>query len=125
MKKLPPSTARKEIFSEKSGQLVQLQSHAALLPGSVVLVQETLVDSLIDGLDGGLVSSVGGSLVTGHQGGVELLQVGLQLGLVSLVLLVSDLGRNDILLRGLDIGHGFHLLLFVFHTDTHYNALTR
>ena len=57
MKKLPPSTARKEIFSEKSGQLVQLQSHAALLPGSVVLVQETLVDSLIDGLDG-LAASV-------------------------------------------------------------------
>ena len=53
MKKLPPSNARKEIFSEKSGQLVQLQGHAALLPGSVVLVQKTLVDSLIHSLDPG------------------------------------------------------------------------
>ena len=67
MKKLPPSTARKEIFSEKSGQLVQLQSHAALLPGSVVLVQETLVDSLIDGLDGGLVSDGGDALTVMDQ----------------------------------------------------------
>ena len=55
MKKLPPSNARKEIFSEKSGQLVQLQSHAALLPGSVVLVKNSFLHALVNGLDGGLV----------------------------------------------------------------------
>ncbi|MDO5154004.1 MAG: hypothetical protein Q4D50_11705, partial [Eubacteriales bacterium] len=44
--KTPSGKARREIFSEKSGQLVQLQCHAALLAGSVVLVQQTLDNSL-------------------------------------------------------------------------------
>ena len=85
-------------------------------------MQQTLDNSLVNRLDCDLVSSLSGSLVAGHQSGVELLQVGLQLGLVSLVLLISDLGRNDILLRGLNVGHGSHLLLQVFHTDTHYSV---
>ena len=122
MKKLPPSTARKEIFSEKSGQLVQLQGHAALLPGSVVLVQKTLTDCLVHRLDGNLVGALGSGLVAAFHSSLELLQVGLQLGLVGLILLVSNLGRKDILLRGLNVGHGFHLLTPVFHTDPYYNG---
>ena len=34
MKKLPPVNRGREIFSEKSGHLVQMQGHAALLAGS-------------------------------------------------------------------------------------------
>ena len=105
MKKLPPVKVGREIFSEKSGQLVQLQGHAALLAGSIVLVQKTLQGSLVNRLNGNLVSSLSDSLVAGHQSSVELLQVGLQLGLISLVLLVSNLGTDDILLRGLNVGH--------------------
>ena len=103
--KTPTEKIRWEIFSEKLGQLVQLQGHAALLAGSIVLVQKTLDDSLVDSLNGSLVSDFGSSLVTGDQSSVVLLQGGLQLGLVSLVLLVSNLGRNDILLGGLNVGH--------------------
>ena len=105
MKKLPPKKFRREIFSEKLGQLVHLQSHGALLACSIVLVQQTLDDSLVNGLNSLLVSSLSGSLVACNQSSIELLQVGLQLRLVGLVLLVSNLGRNDILLGGLNVGH--------------------
>ena len=114
MKKLPAEKIGREIFSEKLAQLVQLQSQSALLACCVVLVQQTLVDSLVDGLDSSLVSSLSNNLVACNQCSVELLQGGLQLGLVSLVLLVSDLGRNDILLGGLNVGHVWHLLSLVF-----------
>ena len=67
--------------------------------------KKTVVDSLVNSLDSLGVSSLSGSLVTRLQSSVVLLQGGLQHGLVSLVLLVSNLGRNDILLRGLDICH--------------------
>ena len=108
MKKLPPENGR-EIFSENfSGQLIQLQGHAALLAGSIVLVQKTLQGSLVSRLDSNLVSSLSGSLVAGDQSGVELLQVGLQLRLVSLVLLISDLGRDNVLLGRLNVGHLWH-----------------
>ena len=78
MKKLPPSTARKEIFSEKSGQLVQLQSHAALLPGSVVLVQKTLTNRLVHGPHSDSVGALGSGLVSAFHSSLKLLQVGLQ-----------------------------------------------
>ena len=84
--KTPSKNEGREIFSEKLSQLVQLQGHAALLAGSVVLVQKTLDNSLVDGLDSGLVSSFSSSLVTSNQSSVKLLQVGLQLGLVSLAI---------------------------------------
>ena len=113
MKKLPPEIGR-EIFSEKSGQLVQLQGHAALLAGSIVLVQKTLQGSLVNRLDSNLVSGLSGSLVAGDQSGVELLQVGLQLRLVSLVLLVSDLGRDNVLLGRLNVGHWWHSFPVIF-----------
>ena len=105
MKKLPPSNAQKEIFSENSGQLVQLQGHAALLAGSVVLVQKTLDNSLVHSLDGNLVGALCSGMIAGLQSGLELLQVGLQLGLISLVLLISDFRQLDALFRGFDVGN--------------------
>ena len=127
--KTPTGFRQQEIFSEKSGHGVQLQGHAALLAGSVILVQNTLDNSLVNSLDSNLVSSLSNGLVAGLQSSVELLQVGLQLGLVGLVLLVSDLGRNDILLRGLNVGHGLHLLFhrtlpdtIALYAETHYNV---
>jgi hypothetical protein len=113
MKKLPPCNEGREIFSEKL-QLVQLQSQAALLAGSVVLVQQTGHGSLVNRLHSDLVSSFSSSLVTGNQSSLKLVHVGLQLGLVSSVLLVSDSGTNDILLGGLDIGHYGHSFLVIF-----------
>ena len=114
----------REIFSEKSGQLVQPQGHAALLAGSSILVQNTLGHSLVDSLDSVLVGNFGGSLVAGDHSGLELLHSGLQSGLVSLVLLVSNLGTDDILLRGLNVGHWLHLLFpNLVYARTHYNAV--
>ena len=123
MKKLPLSLAQKEIFSEKSGQLVQPQGHAALLAGSSVLVQNTLVDSLVNQHDSLLVSILGNSAVAGIQSGLELLDDSLHLRLVSLVLLISNFGTDNILLRGLDVGHGHtSYSSFYAHAFTHYNA---
>ena len=112
----------REIFSEKSGQLVQLQGQAALLAGSVVLVQKTGLGSLVNRLHSSLVGNLSSSLVTSGDGSIKLLQVGLQLGLVSLVLLVSDLGTNDILLRGLNVGHFGYTSCLHIRTDMHYNS---
>ena len=80
-------------FQEELAQLVQLQSHAALLACSIVLVQQTLDNSLVNCLNSNLVCSLSCGLVAGLQGSVELLQNGLQSSLVSLILLVSNLGR--------------------------------
>ena len=118
MKKLPAEEIREgDIFREILAQLVQLQSHAALLACSIVLVQQTLDNSLVNGLNSCLVSGLSSSLVAGNQGSVELLQNGLQSSLVSLVLLVSNLGRDNILLRGLDVCHG-HTSYFIFCSCT-------
>lgn len=109
--KTPSPKRGKEIFSKEiSGQLVQLQGHAALFAGSSVLVQNPLLHSLVNKLDGGCVSSGGLLLAASGNSGLELLYNGLQLGLVGLVLLISSLGQLDSFLRGLDIGHGSHLL---------------
>ena len=85
-------------------------------------MQKTLNHRLVHRLDSLLVSGLGSSLVAANQSSVELLQVGLELGLIGLVLLVSNLGRKDILLKELDDRHGFHLLTPVFHTDPYYNG---
>ena len=124
MKKLPAdSKVGREIFSEKSGQLVQPQGHAALLAGSSILVQNTLANSLVHSLDSQLVSGLSDGTVAALNSSVELLDGGLQLGLVSLVLLVSNLDTKDILLRGLNVGHWLHLLFpNLVYARTHYNA---
>ena len=101
------TTAQKEIFSEKSGHLVQMNGHAALLAGSSILVQKTLGHGLVASLDGSHVGSLGSSLLTPGHGGLKLLNGSLQSGLVGLVLLICDLGSDDILLRGLNVGHGY------------------
>ena len=84
-----------------------MQSHAALLAGSSILVQNTLVHCLVNSHDSSLVGSSGSSLITAGNGSLKLLNGSLQSGLVGLVLLVSDLGRNDILLGGLNVGHDY------------------
>ena len=56
---------------------VELQRHAALLARGVVLVQDPLHGSLVNGDDGGLVGSGGLLAVTGDDSAVELLQGGL------------------------------------------------
>ena len=65
-------------------------------------MQKTLDDSLVNSLDSDLVGSLGDGLITDDQSGIKLLQVGLQLGLIGLVVLVSNLGRNDIAIQALD-----------------------
>ena len=110
----------REIFSEKSGQGVQLQSHGALLASNIVLVQQTLQTSLVHCLNGQLVGLGSGSLIASSDSSFELLDGGLHSGLIGLVLLVSNLGTDDILLRGLDIGHDSHLLSCLYSYD---NAL--
>ncbi len=91
-------------------QLVHFDSHAALLAGSGVLVQKTLLHSLIHRLDSVLERSVGlGAVATGDSS-VELLDDRLELGLLSLVAGVGSLGQLDSLLCRLNIGHGIHLL---------------
>ena len=50
-KKLLLKQLQKEIFSGESCHLVELQGHAALFPGGVVLVQNSLLHTLVNGLD--------------------------------------------------------------------------
>ena len=101
-----------------------MQGHAALLAGSSILVQNTLGHSLVNSLHSVLVGSLSSSVVAGSNSGFELLDSGLQSGLVGLVLLVSNLGSNDILLRGLNVGHGYTSYSPVLvHTATHYSAV--
>ena len=68
-------------------------------------IDDTLVDTLVNSLNCQFVSSLCISANAGLQSSIKLLQDSLQSSLVCLVLLVSDLGRNDILLRGLNVGH--------------------
>ena len=99
------------IFERDLRQLVELEGHAALLPGSGILVKKTLVHSLVHGLDGSLVGCVSRLAITFKDSGVELLQIGLEDGLASLVSGVGDLGKLDSLLSGLDVGHGYTSLI--------------
>ena len=99
------------IFERELRQLVELQGHAALLPGSGILVKKTLVHSLVHGLDGSLVRCVSRLAITFKDSGVELFDVGLEGGLASLVSGIGDLGQLDSLLGGLDVGHGYTSLI--------------
>ena len=95
---------------QDSGQLVQLQSQAALLVRGIVLVQQTLGSSLVDRLDGHLVSDIGLAAVAFRHRGLKLLDVGLERGLRGLVLHGLGLGHQDTLLGRLDIRQTKHLL---------------
>ena len=83
-------------------------------------MQQTLQTSLVHFLNSQLVSLGSSSLITSGDSSLKLLDSGLHSGLVGLVLLVSNLGTDDILLRGLDIGHDSHLLSCLYSYD---NAL--
>ena len=97
-----------------SGQLVELHSHGALLVSGIVLVQQTLGSSLIHGLNGHLLSGIGLAAVAFGHRGLKLLQVGLQRGLLSLVLRrLGSLHQNQ-LFGSLDIGLTKHLLRCCF-----------
>ena len=105
------------IFERELRQLVELQGHAALLPGSGILVQKTLVHSLVHGLDGSLVRCVSRLAITFKDSGVELLDIGLEGRLASLVSGIGDLGKLDSLLGGLNVGHGYTSLIRNRGTD--------
>ena len=92
------------------GQLIQLDGHGALLVRGVVLVQQTLDHSLVDRLDGHLVSALGLAAVAFDHRGLELLDVGLQRGLSGLVLRSLGLVHQDTLLGRLNIRQTKHLL---------------
>ena len=94
-------------YRRKLRQLVQLQSDAALLAGGIVLMQNSLLDRLVNGLDGSLVSAIGLLTVAFCQGSVKLLQIGFQNGLGSLVLLILHLGQQNSLLCRFNIGHRY------------------
>ena len=89
------------------GQGVQLLGQAALLVGSVILMQNSLLDRLVNGLDGSLVSAIGLLTVAFSQGSVELLQSGFQDRLCSSVLLVPNRSTQNVFLRRLNVGHGY------------------
>lgn len=66
-------------------------------------MQNALGSGLVDGLDGLFHGGFGRGLVTGLGGGVELLDVGLQLRLDHLVLHILLLGDEHALLSGLNV----------------------
>ena len=89
---------------------VELQGDAALVPSGVVLVEDPLADRLVNGGDSNLGSGLSGLLIAGGGGTLELLEVGLEQRLGSLVLLILSLGDENSFLGRLDIGHEKHLL---------------
>jgi hypothetical protein len=86
-------------------EAVELLCDAALLVGSVVLVEDTLAHGLVDGGNGNLGSSSSGFLITGSGSSLELLDVGLQQRLVSLVTIILDFGDEHSLLGRFNVRH--------------------
>ena len=93
-----------------SGQGVHFSGNAALLAGSSVLVQNTLVNGLVNGLDGRLISAIGLFAVAFNDSSVELLEGSLQNGLSLLILLIADARKLYSLLGRFNVGHRLHLL---------------
>ena len=91
-------------------KLVQLQGHCALLVSGVVLVQDTLSNSLVNSLNGHLVSAIGLGAIAFNGSSLELLDSGLERRLLSSVTSVASLSDEDALLSGLDIRQTKHLL---------------
>ena len=110
--------------------LVQFQGNAALFAGSVILVNNSLADGLIDGLNGCFVSAIGLLMIAFGNSGVKLLQSGLEDGLVHLVAFIVDLGNQNSLLGRLNVGHDYtssnsvsdETLKQRFHAETHYTV---
>ena len=100
--------------SARSADLVELQGHGTLAMSGRILVQNTLGNSLIDLLDRDLVSAIGLGAIAFSGSRLELLECGLQCGLVSLVAGVTHLSELDALLGRLDIRQTKHLLRLEF-----------
>jgi len=95
------------ILFENLRHLVELQCELALLVSSVVLVKDSLGNSLVYLLYSSLVSFCSGSLVTCINSSVVLLYNGAELALEHLVL-KSPCGNNlYTLFSGLNVRHGF------------------
>lgn len=101
------SSSRGISMNEELSHLVQFQGNAALFAGSVILVNNSLADGLIDGLNGCFVSAIGLLTIAFGNCSVELLQSGSQDGLVHLVALVVDLGNQNSFLGRLNVGHDY------------------
>lgn len=98
--------------NRQSSQLVQLNGHAALLMCSVVLVQKSLDNSLVNSLNSDLISYIGLAAVAFGYSGLKLLNVGLQCRLSGLVLHSLGLRNQNTLLSRLNIWQTKHLLRF-------------
>ena len=97
---------------ERGEALVVGLGNRAITPDLVgpLAVEQTLGGSLIHSLDGHLISGIGlAAVATGHRG-LKLLQIGLQRGLLSLVLRGLGGVHQNTLLGRLDIGQTKHLL---------------
>lgn len=103
-----------DFLKKSSTHLVQLDGQLALLSVGGILCDNTLSDSLVNLLDSNLICFGGCSLITGLDGGVKLLDEGLELGLQHFILHGLGFGDQNSLLGRFDIGHGIHLLIFVF-----------
>ena len=93
-----------------STDAVELQGESALLVSGVILVKNTLRSSLIDSLDCDLVSTLGLGAIAFSGSRLELLERGLQCGLIGLVAGVADLSDLNALLGRLNIRQTKHLL---------------
>ena len=93
---------------------VQLLIESGLLSGSRILVQNTLCSSLVDRLHCDLVSALGLGAIAFSGSRLELLECGLQCGLVGLVALVTHTRHENALLGRLDIRQTKHLLRLEF-----------
>ena len=89
---------------------VELQGQRALLVRGVILVQNTLSSSLIDRLHCDLVSALGLGAIAFSGSRLELLECGLQCGLVGLVALITHTRHLNALLGRLNIRQTKHLL---------------
>ncbi len=98
----------------RSANAVELGGQSALLVSSVVLVQQTLRGRLVHDLHCDLVSTLGLGAIAFSGSRLELLECGLQCGLVSLVAGVTHLSELDALLGRLNIRQTKHLLRLGF-----------
>ena len=91
-------------------KLVELQGHSALLVSCVILVKNTLGSCLVNSLYCNFVSAIGLGAIAFFGSSLELLDGGLQCGLISLVAGIADFCHQNTLLSRLNIRQTKHLL---------------
>ena len=99
--------------------VVQLQSHSALLVSCIVLVQQALGGGLINGLHCDLVSALGLGAIAFGGSSLKLLHSGSQSRLLSLVAGIANLSHQNALLSGLNIRQTKHLLKCEYYGIPH------